>query len=1170
MKRILSILCALAMLLTMALFSIPAAAEHTTSLINLYDKDKARYGYVNADHSITGHAKHWSMEELAVANGDVIYFGPANTTQSFHLFHWNESGASTKVGLNHTQTGLEVYDTFDNGQVIYKYSVPSAGTVCVVDGSEYNDYFMVTQNQAMTVQDFHNYWDLQEGQNLYKILIDQKDAYTNANGGITASTSHSITHFIEVEEGDTITFGPANSGQGYHMTTYNSSKAVVTHKVTASGLTNQFTYPDNTVCYTYTVPAGVNYVRVINATALKENFLVQRNNPFTYAEYCEMMDIEQFEVDTESPLYDKSALFCGDSICIGTQDDGGLSGWAGRIARDYGMTYVNNGVSGASLSTARDRYWNTDGSKQQGRILWQVTKEASYYYDYIILHGGVNDAWDSYPVGSISDSFDVEDFDVNTYAGALEELFYYTIKYHETSAIGYLMNFKAPSCTSGNISDMSEYFAVGKKICEKWGIPYFDMYNNEEITKALDFTTNTNTNDYIHPTGKGYDVLYPFIAEWMETLTPYSTHQAADHEKTVVACIGDSITKGERSGDINRLSYPAQLQELLGDEYEVFNFGWGGATAQEGTGNPYKGTLQYKNSRVSDPDIVIAMFGHNDAKSANWDSSNVTAAKAKFKADLLELITEYQNMDSKPTVYIATPAWALGGGTDTVFASGMMDAIKEVASELNCTIIDINTAFNGKTELFSSNGTNVHPNAEGYAYMAQVMYKGITGKDAPTLTEKDTSVAETNEAMPLMRNFKKYPNATAYRLETVEDVEIWGNLISAGNTFAGKTVYLMNDIDFEGKKMKPLGATTGEVAGNLNPNYACSFQGTFDGQYHVFSNVYISSMYYAAALFPYTQGATIQNFGINGGRIEGFDVVGSIAGYGDGCTKMYNVWSSADVYAANNGRLYGIQGSGGLASNMRRGGNGIGNGTGVPTMTNVAYYGTISGCTYVAGLAAWGQGVLEANNCIFAGVLDSRAKPGTTSATFVRYSGVTTDKANNLFGVEGMEGRGTYDDDAHTMLTYADYSNGVAAYKFNAIDGTSWTVKYGYTVPTGTADTETLKITFGDTVTYTGSQGTILDPTVADAAEYWTDGAGIYTAEAIKQLAFTADTQLTAAEAQTGDANTDGKLDTADVILILQYLVGKEVPMNIALSDLNGDNMVTVYDAVKLLQAISQ
>ena len=41
--------------------------------------------------------------------------------------------------------------------------------------------------------------------------------------------------------------------------------------------------------------------------------------------------------------------------------------------------------------------------------------------------------------------------------------------------------------------------------------------------------------------------------------------------KTKVACIGDSLTRGYLLEDAQ--SYPAQLQQLLGAQYEVRNFG---------------------------------------------------------------------------------------------------------------------------------------------------------------------------------------------------------------------------------------------------------------------------------------------------------------------------------------------------------------------------------------------------------------------------------------------------------------------------------------------------------------------------------------------------------------------------------------------------------------------
>ena len=123
----------------------------------------------------------------------------------------------------------------------------------------------------------------------------------------------------------------------------------------------------------------------------------------------------------------------------------------------------------------------------------------------------------------MEESFDPAYFNTSTFAGGLETLIYNAIvTYGDIAAIGYLINFKAPNCTNGRISDMISYNEVAKKICDKWGITYFDMYNHQEITRELAFTTNTHTKDFIHPLPSGYDVLSPYIADYMRTMTPCS------------------------------------------------------------------------------------------------------------------------------------------------------------------------------------------------------------------------------------------------------------------------------------------------------------------------------------------------------------------------------------------------------------------------------------------------------------------------------------------------------------------------------------------------------------------------------------------------------------------------------------------------------------------------
>lgn len=54
-----------------------------------------------------------------------------------------------------------------------------------------------------------------------------------------------------------------------------------------------------------------------------------------------------------------------------------------------------------------------------------------------------------------------------------------------------------------------------------------------------------------------------------------------------ITCVGDSITQGVGSSNENLYSYPAQLQKILGDSYQVKNAGVSGSNVTKGKGYPY-------------------------------------------------------------------------------------------------------------------------------------------------------------------------------------------------------------------------------------------------------------------------------------------------------------------------------------------------------------------------------------------------------------------------------------------------------------------------------------------------------------------------------------------------------------------------------------------------------
>lgn len=215
--------------------------------------------------------------------------------------------------------------------------------------------------------------------------------------------------------------------------------------------------------------------------------------------------------ETANPLDKKCVLFVGDSITEASNEWGkGSVGWPGRIMQDNNMRGVNKGKSGASVSNVRGT--NTVLAQLEGQA---VNKDK---FDYVIMHGGVNDAWDSAPVGVMTDDFSGP-FDVTTFAGGLEATFKYAKETYTKAKLGYIINFSLPSAKYGRLSDMSEYFDKAKEICRKWGIDYLDLYSDEEFNRnVLKTHTVQYLPDTIHPNTEGYDILSPVIADWMKTV----------------------------------------------------------------------------------------------------------------------------------------------------------------------------------------------------------------------------------------------------------------------------------------------------------------------------------------------------------------------------------------------------------------------------------------------------------------------------------------------------------------------------------------------------------------------------------------------------------------------------------------------------------------------------
>lgn len=189
--------------------------------------------------------------------------------------------------------------------------------------------------------------------------------------------------------------------------------------------------------------------------------------------------------------------------------------------------------------------------------------------------------------------------------------------------------------------------------------------------------------------------------------------------QTRVACIGNSITVGGGIQDRAHDSYPAQLQKILGETYEVQNFGVSARTLLFKGDNPYIKEKVYQESLLFNPNIVIIELGTNDSKPHNWKYGD------EFEENLTAFIKSYKELSSKPAIFLCRPLPAFEiryGINEIVLQKEIFPIMKRVTKRFKCKMIDLYTPFINKEELFAD---KIHPNAAGARIMAKIIFGKI-------------------------------------------------------------------------------------------------------------------------------------------------------------------------------------------------------------------------------------------------------------------------------------------------------------------------------------------------------------------------------------------------------------------------------------------------------------
>ncbi len=559
LTRMLAVLLIAMMLIpTLAALATSAhAATGSSQLQNMYNTateitngvpDPSSYG---KSVSAPGHR---GSAPIDVTPGDVIYFGPCDPSQQWHLALYSAK-TGTQTANRKSVANFTKIATLDNTAVFYSFVIPSG--VCAFAYAHKiancNYPTLITINQPFGLTEYDNFMNggtnqgpsisessTQGFEGLWNYFPQDEGFERNEMLRQHGNNNFVTSPYIPVTAGDVLHIGalslddylkkPTKDLEHHVLTLFDASyKILSTLYLDKLQLVESIGYGYG--IYKYTIPETVSKSTVAFAKIdVHEgiyndgDMFVTKNQPFTGEQLRKELGIaEPSATVKEHPFYGKKALFIGDSISYGSYDtpptySNPSASWARRLALTTGLIPTNVSYPGASVAKT-----GISGVKWEYELISpEIISRRTY--DMIVFHGGVNDARQGVEAG-VAMSSDTPRRDLNdeerlaTFAGGLQWMFHETRTRWPEAELYYVANFKlVPDSLKGK--DMNEYLTQAKILCAEYGVHYIDLFDDAVLYETFDYTSKDFLSDLIHPSGPAYDVLFPSILRLFEATIP--------------------------------------------------------------------------------------------------------------------------------------------------------------------------------------------------------------------------------------------------------------------------------------------------------------------------------------------------------------------------------------------------------------------------------------------------------------------------------------------------------------------------------------------------------------------------------------------------------------------------------------------------------------------------
>lgn len=244
------------------------------------------------------------------------------------------------------------------------------------------------------------------------------------------------------------------------------------------------------------------------------------------------------------------------------------------------------------------------------------------------------------------------------------------------------------------------------------GVSYFTAMRNAGNSCAL-FAYPTGGHGFGFRTSYEYhDQMTRDLSDWLNTLP------LPDANAKKIACVGNSITDGHGIDMRSTRGYPALLQEILGEGYEVKNLGVSSRTLLNKGDHPYMNERAWRDCLDWQPDVVVIKLGTNDSK-----THHQPLIATDFDNDMQQMIDQLRALPSNPRILLCTPipaykdSWTINEG---VIANEIIPIINRVAKRNKLEVIDLHTLFVNDGDVMDD---GIHPNDKGVKQMAEIVSK---------------------------------------------------------------------------------------------------------------------------------------------------------------------------------------------------------------------------------------------------------------------------------------------------------------------------------------------------------------------------------------------------------------------------------------------------------------